>query len=165
MTSDMDGKPAYVMTLRAREQDIRRERATSNICTNQALMALAATVWMSLMGRQGLRRVAELCYHRAHYAAAQIAQLSGYRVLNHAPFFKEFLVQCPRPVAEINAELGEHGIIGGLDLAQEEPHLENTMLLCVTEMNSRADIDALVDALGHIGANTTTFQPTDWYGL
>lgn len=164
-TTDIDGKPGYVMTLRAREQDIRRERATSNICTNQALMALAATVYMSLMGRQGMRRVAELCYHRAHYAADQIRQLPGYTVLDDAPFFLEFIVQCPRPVAEMNAELGAHGIIGGLDLSQEEPHLENAMLLCVTEMNSKADIDALVDALGHIHATTSTFQPTDWYGV
>lgn len=146
-TKDVDGNLAYVLTLRAREQDIRRERATSNICTNQGLMALAATVYMSLLGRQGIRRVAELCYHRAHYAAAQIAQLPGYTVLADMPFFKEFVVQCPRPVAEVNAALRERGIIGGYDLAEDEPHLGNAMLLCVTEMNSRAEIDALVAAL------------------
>ncbi len=147
LTRDLDGKLAYVMTLRAREQDIRRERATSNICTNQALMALAATVYMSLLGRQGLRRVAELCYHRAHYAASQLAQLPGYRVLNDGPFFKEFVLQCPRPVAAINAALAEQGIIGGYDLSHDEPHLGSAMLLCVTEMNSKADIDELVAVL------------------
>lgn len=102
---------------------------------------------MSLMGRQGLRRVAELCYHRAHYAATQIAQLPGYTVDLTQPFFKEFVVQCPRPVAAINATLRTHGIVGGYDLAQDEPQLGPAMLLAVTEMNSKADIDQLVAVL------------------
>jgi len=147
VTRDLENRLAYVLTLRAREQDIRRERATSNICTNQGLMALAAAVYLSLLGRQGLRRVAELCYHRAHYAAAQIAQLPGYQVLDRGPFFKEFVVKTPRPVVEINAALRDQGIIGGYDLAGDYPHLGDAMLLCVTEMNARADIDALVTAL------------------
>ena len=147
VTRDVENRLAYVLTLRAREQDIRRERATSNICTNQGLMALAAAVYLSLLGRQGLRRVAELCYHRAHYAAAQIARLPGYQVLDRGPFFKEFVVRTPRPVGEINAALREQGIIGGYDLSVDYPHLGDAMLLCVTEMNSRADIDALVAAL------------------
>ncbi len=146
VTKDVDGKLAYVLTLRAREQDIRRERATSNICTNQGLMALAATVYMSLMGRQGMRKVAELCYHRAHYAAAQIAALPGYSV-DSGPFFKEFVVRCPRPVAEINAALRAQRIVGGYDLSQDEPELGNAMLLAVTEMTSKADIDRLVAVL------------------
>ncbi len=147
LTKDLEGRRAYVMTLRAREQDIRRERATSNICTNQGLMALAATVHMSLLGRQGMRRVAELCYHRAHYAAAQISRLPGYSVLDAKPFFREFVVQCPRPVAEINAELHRQNIVGGFDLAHDEPQLGNAMLLCVTEMNSKTEIDKLVTVL------------------
>ena len=147
VTRDLENRLAYVLTLRAREQDIRRERATSNICTNQGLMALAAAVYLSLLGRQGLRRVAELCYHRAHYAAAQIAQLPGYQVLDRGPFFKEFVVKTPRPVVEINAALRNQGIIGGYDLSGDYPHLGDAMLLCVTEMNTRADIDALVTAL------------------
>lgn len=150
-TRDIDDNPAYVLTLRAREQDIRRSRATSNICTNQGLMALASAVYMSLMGKQGIRRVAELCYHRAHYAANQIAQISGYQVHNDQhPFFKEFVVQCPKPVPEINAALAERGIIGGYNLTPEEPQLGDAMLLCVTEMNSKEDIDNLVETLRNI---------------
>ena len=146
-TTDQDGRRAYVMTLRPREQDIRREKATSNICTNQGLMALAAAVYLSLMGKTGLRRVAELCYHKAHYAADRINALDGYTVDTTKPFFNEFVVKCPRPVREINAHLLDQGIIGGLDLSADYPHLNNHMLLCVTEVNTRAEIDALVSAL------------------
>ncbi|MBX0330948.1 aminomethyl-transferring glycine dehydrogenase subunit GcvPA [Oscillochloris sp. ZM17-4] len=147
ITKDVDGQMAYVLTLRAREQDIRRERATSNICTNQGLMALASTVYMSLMGKQGMRTMAELCYHRAHYAAAEIAKLPGYRILGDGPFFKEFAVGLPRPAAEVNAALRDAGIVGGYDLSADEPQLGDAMLLAVTEMNSRADIDRLVGIL------------------
>ena len=146
-TVDADGKRAYVMTLRPREQDIKRERATSNICTNQGLMALAAAVYLSLMGKNGLRRVGELNYHKAHYAAAQIDRLDGYSVDMTKPFFNEFVVACPRPIAEINAALLDAGVIGGYDLAQRYYHLPNHMLICVTECNTRAEIDRLVDIL------------------
>ncbi|MCY4464758.1 MAG: aminomethyl-transferring glycine dehydrogenase subunit GcvPA [Chloroflexi bacterium] len=146
-TVDVEGKRAYVMTLRPREQDIKRERATSNICTNQGLMALAAAVYLSLMGKNGLRQVGELNYHKAHYAAAQIDRLDGYSVDMTKPFFNEFVVACPRPIAEINAALLDAGVIGGYDLAQHYYHLPNHMLLCVTECNTRAEIDRLVDIL------------------
>ncbi len=146
-TVDADGKRAYVMTLRPREQDIKRERATSNICTNQGLMALAAAVYLSLMGKNGLRRVGELNYHKAHYAAAQIDRLDGYSVDMTKPFFNEFVVACPRPIAEVNAALLEAGVVGGYDLAQRYYHLPNHMLICVTECNTRAEIDRLVDIL------------------
>jgi len=149
-TVDMDGKRAFVMTLRPREQDIRREKATSNICTNQGLMALSAAVYLSLMGKHGMRKVAELNYHKAHYAANQIDALDGYSVDQSKPFFNEFVVKCPRPVQEINDALIEQGIIGGYDLGQDYAHLQDHMLVCVTEMNSRDEIDMLVNVLREV---------------
>ena len=147
-TLDADGKRAFVMTLRPREQDIKRERATSNICTNQGLMALSASVYMALMGKNGLRQVGELNYHKAHYAANEINRLDGFSVDMSKPFFNEFVLSCPRPVAEINDALLAEGIIGGYDLGQHYFHLQDRMLLCVTEMNAKEEIDRLVEILG-----------------
>lgn len=147
-TRDSDGKRAYVMTLRPREQDIKRERATSNICTNQGLMALAASVYMALMGKNGLQKVGKLNYNKSHYAAQEINKLDGYTVDMSKPFFNEFMISCPHPITKVNAALLEQGIIGGYDLGQDYSHLENHMLLCVTEVNTKAEIDVLVDTLG-----------------
>jgi glycine dehydrogenase subunit 1 len=146
-TLDQNGKRAFVMTLRPREQDIRRDKASSNICTNQGLMSLTAAVYLALMGKHGLRKVAELCYHKAHYAARQIAALPGFSVDTSKPFFNEFIIKCPRPVTALNDALIEKGIMGGYDLGQDYAHLKDHMLLCVTEMNSKDEIDALVEGL------------------
>jgi glycine dehydrogenase subunit 1 len=149
-TVDNRGQRAYVLTLTAREQHIRREKATSNICTNQGLMALASTVYMSLLGKNGLRQVAELCFHKAHYAAGAIANLSGYSLWSSAPYFNEFVIHTPAPASEINDLLLDHDILGGYDLGQDYPDLSRHMLIAVTEMNTREAIDKLVEVLSEV---------------
>lgn len=146
-TVDADGNRAYTLTLQTREQHIRREKASSNICTNQALCALGATVYMEQLGKNGLRDVATVSLQRAHQAYEVITALPGWEPLFDGPFFHEFALRAPKPIADINARLAEHGIIGPLDLAPLYPDLGDAALFCCTELTTAEDIEQLVTIL------------------
>jgi glycine dehydrogenase subunit 1 len=146
-TVDVEGRRGFVMTLRTREQDIRRERATSNICTNEALMALAAAVYLSTMGKQGLRKVANLCLQKAHYLANRLTELPGVElVYPQARFFKEFVVSLPRSAEEV-AQALLPGYLAGLPLSRYEAGREHHLLIAVTEKRTRQEMDEFVHAL------------------
>ena len=147
MTEDTDGNRGYVLTLQTREQHIRREKATSNICSNEALCALAATVYLALMGRSGLKQVAELCVQKAHYLQEKICELTGYSTANSAPFFKEFVIQTPFPAKEIIQKAVDQAIYAGIDLGTYFPERKNQLLIAVTEKRTKEELDKFVEFL------------------
>ena len=142
-TSDVDGKPGFVLTLQTREQHIRRERATSNICTNQGLMALSAAIYLSLIGKSGFGKLADLCFQKAHYCADQIAALDGYELVYDQKFFKEFVVRCPVPAIQLISDGLEKNLYIGTSVA-DKPSL---LRIAVTEKRTRTEIDNLIKFL------------------
>ncbi|MFW7395667.1 aminomethyl-transferring glycine dehydrogenase, partial [Vagococcus fluvialis] len=142
-TVDKDGERAFVLTLQAREQHIRREKSSSNICSNQAHCALTASVYLSAMGPNGLKNVAEQCYSKAHYLQKELSKIDGFGLVHSSEFFHEFLTHSPIDPAEVNKALQEKGILGGLPVG-------DNILWCVTELATKEEMDYLVSTLKEV---------------
>mgnify|MGYP003601677611 CR=1 FL=1 len=150
LTTDAEGKRGFVLTLQAREQHIRRERAASNICSNEALCALAATIHLALLGPEGLKEVAELCVDKAHRLAEKAGAVPGFRLRFEGPFFDEFALECPVPAERVRNALLKEGILAGVPLGRFDRNLKNVLLVCATERRIDEEIDRFVAALGRI---------------
>jgi glycine dehydrogenase subunit 1 len=149
MARDLDGKRGFVLTLQAREQHIRREKATSNICTNQSLNALMATIYLSILGPEGLRELAVLNLKKAHFAASLLGNLPGFSLAFAEPFFNEFVLRLPMRPEDLIRRMQSRKIIPGFSIKRFYPELDDAILVCVTEMKSRAKIERLAETLAH----------------
>ncbi len=152
-TIDRDGNTAYVLTLRAREQDIRRAKASSNICTNQTLNALASAIHLGWLGPEGLREVGDQSAQKAHYLAERLAELPGVELVTTAGFVREFAVNLPKDADEVIAAMAERGFLAGISLGGDYPTMPYGMLVAVTEKRSKAELDGYVTALKEVLAH------------